>query len=210
MVAVRTKSNTKARLLEAAVYTIRAKGYSGTTVDDLCHAAGVTKGGFFHYFTSKEEIAVAAADQFSLMADHLFTTAPYTNLVDPVERLLAYLDYRKAILLGELPEYTCLLGTMVQESYQTHPVIRDACEKHLDLHVAMLERDILEAMASRGIRGEWTAESLGVYMQAVIQGAFIFAKAKGGPDAAADCLDHLRRYLEFLFTSKPTETKPNS
>jgi TetR/AcrR family transcriptional repressor of nem operon len=39
-------------------------------------------------------------------------------------------------------------------------------------------------------------------MQAVIQGAFILAKAKNGPAVAADCLDHLRRYLEALFASK--------
>ena len=46
----------------------------------------------------------------------------------------------------------------------------------------------------------WTEESLALYMQAVIQGAFILAKAEGGPEVvAAACLDHLRRYLEMLF-----------
>jgi TetR/AcrR family transcriptional regulator, transcriptional repressor for nem operon len=36
----------------------------------------------------------------------------------------------------------------------------------------------------------------------VIQGAFILAKAKGGPDAAIDCLGHLRRYIELLFAKR--------
>ena len=32
------------------------------------------------------------------------------------------------ILRGEIPEFTCLLGTMVQEAYDTHPDIRAACD----------------------------------------------------------------------------------
>ena len=41
-------------------------------------------------------------------------------------------------------------------------------------------------------------ESAALYSQAVLQGAFILAKAKHGPKVAADCLDHLRRYFETL------------
>jgi TetR/AcrR family transcriptional repressor of nem operon len=63
----------------------------------------------------------------------------------------------------------------------------------------MIEADIAEAMREYGLDPEWTAESLALYTQAVIQGAFILAKAKNGSTVAADCLDHLRRYLEMLF-----------
>jgi len=47
--------------------------------------------------------------------------------------------------------------------------------------------------------GEWTAESLALYIQAVIQGGFILAKATGSAAVAAQSLDHLRRYLEQTF-----------
>jgi len=47
------------------------------------------------------------------------------------------------------------------------------------------------------------------YVAAVIQGAFILAKAQHGASVAAECLDHLRRYLELLFNrSKPREQSP--
>lgn len=193
---------TKTKLLDAAVSVIRAKGYSATTVDDICQAAGVTKGAFFHHFPSKEELALSAAGYFASMADALFSTAPYRQLADPVERLLGYVDFRKTILQGELPEYTCPLGTMVQEVYETHPAIRQACDVCMSEHAAMVEADIAEAMRSTGIEGEWSAESLALYMQGVIQGAFVLAKAKNGPEVAADCLDHLYRYLEMLFAKR--------
>jgi len=178
---------------------IRTKGYSATTIDDICQRAGVTKGAFFHHFASKEQLALSAAGYFSSMADAVFSSAPYRELADPVDRLLGYVDFRKAILQGELPEFTCLLGTMVQETYETHPAIRLACDTCISEHAAMIEADIAEAMREYGLDPEWTAESLALYTQAVIQGAFILAKAKNGSTVAADCLDHLRRYLEMLF-----------
>jgi TetR/AcrR family transcriptional regulator, transcriptional repressor for nem operon len=189
----------KTKLLATAMDVIRAQGYSATTVDDICQTAGVTKGAFFHHFESKEALAVSAAEYFSSLADRLFSTAAYRRLADPVERLLGYVEFRKALLRGELPEFTCLLGTMVQEAYLTHPAIREACEKYLAEHVAMLELDIAEALRTYGGDGQWSAESLATYMQALIQGAFILAKAQKGPAVAAGCLDHLRRYIQLLF-----------
>jgi TetR/AcrR family transcriptional repressor of nem operon len=53
--------------------------------------------------------------------------------------------------------------------------------------------------------GEWSAASLALHTQAVLQGAFILAKAKGGAAVAADSVDHLRRYLKLLFTSTPDQ-----
>jgi TetR/AcrR family transcriptional repressor of nem operon len=189
----------KAKLLDAALLVIRAKGYSATTVDDVCRTAGLTKGSFFHHFESKEDLALAAAAHFSSMADGLFASAPYRTLPDPVDRLLGYVDFRKRILVGELPQFTCLLGTMVQEAYDTHPSIRAACDAGISDHAASLESDIAEAMAKSGIDTKWSAASLALYIQAVIQGAFILAKAKHGPQVARDCLEHLRRYLQMLF-----------
>ena len=194
--------DTKTRLLDAALLVIRTKGYSATTVDDLCRAAAVTKGAFFHYFKSKEELAVAAAGHFGAMAEGLFAQAPYRALPDPLSRLLAYVDFRRSILQGTLPEFTCLLGTLVQEAYETSPAIAAACDWEISAHAATLEADIAELMQTQGTMAAWTASSLALHTQAVIQGAFILAKAKHGPKVAADSLLHLRQYLELLFSKK--------
>jgi TetR/AcrR family transcriptional regulator, transcriptional repressor for nem operon len=207
-VSIARPISAREKLLDAALLVIRSKGYSAATVDDLCHAAGVTKGAFFHHFESKQQLAVAAAGHFASRADRLFASAPYRQLPDPVDRLLAYVDFRRAMLRGELPEFTCLLGTMVQEVYETNPSIREACETHISEHAGTLAADISLAIEQRGLKAEWTAESLGLYMQAVIQGAFVLAKAKHGPEVAGACLEHLRRYLETLFNHPEVKEKP--
>ena len=130
-----------------------------------------------------------------------------SNAADPLDRLLAYVDFRKAILQGELPDFTCFAGTTVQEVYETHPSIRDACGRCITEHAATLEPDIAEAIRKYSLHADWTPMSLALYTQAVIQGAFILAKAQDGAGVAADCLDHLRRYLEMLFTQPRTKEK---
>jgi TetR/AcrR family transcriptional regulator, transcriptional repressor for nem operon len=196
------RHESKTRFLQAALQVIRAKGYTATTIDEVCETARLTKGSFFHHFDSKEELALAAADYWTEGAGALFASSSYHARTDALERLLAYVDFRKALLTGELTDFTCLAGTMVQEVYQTHPAIREACHRSMCGHAETLEPDIAEAMRKYGVTGEWTARSLALYTQAVLQGSFILAKAKGGPAVAEECLDHLRRYIEMLFQQK--------
>jgi TetR/AcrR family transcriptional repressor of nem operon len=195
----------RTKLLDAAMAVIRGKGFAATSVDELCQAAGVTKGAFFHHFRSKEELGVAAAAHFGEMAAGLFAAAPYQRLDDPLERLLGYVDFRREILEGELPEYTCLLGTMVQEAYATHPAIRAACEREIVGHALTLEADIAALLARQGMT-DVSAAGLALHIQGVLQGAFILAKATGDAQVAADSLGHLRRYLTLLFETE-TETQ---
>jgi TetR/AcrR family transcriptional repressor of nem operon len=199
MLLADTQHESKTKFLEAALRVIRSKGYTATRIEDVCEAAGLTKGSFFHHFKSKEDLALAAAEYWGRTTAGFFSAAPYRELPDPLDRLLAYVDFRRAMLQGELPEFTCLVGTLVQETYDTHPAIRDACDKSISEHAATLEADFADAIRMYGIDPELNPSSLALYTQAVIQGSFILAKAKGGPDVAAACLEHLHRYLELLF-----------
>jgi TetR/AcrR family transcriptional repressor of nem operon len=200
---VQPHHDSKNRLLNAAQHVIRAKGYAAATVDDICHQAGVTKGSFFHHFKSKDDLALSAAAHWGAMTEAFFASAPYHNAADPLHRLLGYVDFRVEILRGELPDYTCLMGTLVQETYATHPDIRAACERVLSSHIAILSRDIEAAKRLYAPDADWSAQSVGLFIQSVLQGAFIFAKARQGPETARESLVHLRRYLTMLLNQKP-------
>ncbi|MEQ8659479.1 MAG: TetR/AcrR family transcriptional regulator, partial [Gammaproteobacteria bacterium] len=178
------RGDARTRLLEAARDVIRAKGFNATTVSELCAVAGVTSGAFFHHFESKEALGTAAAEYWAETTGEFFRCAPYHAHRDPLDRLLAYIDFRKAIIDGDPARFTCLVGTMAQEVYATSPAIRAACAASILGHAATLEADIAAAMAARDIVADWTPASLARHTQAVLQGAFILAKASGDPDLA--------------------------
>ena len=203
MARTHNSTETRTRLLAAATDVIRAKGYPATTVDDICAAARLTKGSFFHHFDSKEALGIAAIEQFGAMADALFGGAPYQADPDPRARLLGYVDLRIAMLQGEIPQYTCLIGTTVQDVYATHPALRAACDRILSAHVAALTRDLAAAKNMYATTASWTPESVGYFMQCVLQGGFIFAKAQQSPAVAAASLGHLRNYLVTLLGRPP-------
>jgi TetR/AcrR family transcriptional regulator, transcriptional repressor for nem operon len=196
------KISAKDKLFEAAFSLIRQKGYSATTVDELCTFAGVTKGSFFHYFVSKEDLAVQSADHWSFVTGKFFESAPYQNLSDPLDRLLGYIDFRREILLGKIPEFTCLVGTMLQEVYTEHPKIKKACQESIFEHADHIEKEIREALKLYKPLKKITAKSLALHTQAVIQGGFILAKASGSSALAAESLDHLKNYIQLLFNQQ--------
>lgn len=193
------RGDARTRLLEAARDVIRTRGFAATTVDDLCKAAGVTKGAFFHHFENKEALGAAAAVYWTETTSAFFASAPYHDHSDPFDRLIGYIEFRKDIIEGDLAEFTCLVGTMTQEVYGSHPAIRDACAASIFGHAATLVPDIEAAMTARGISVDWTPASLAAHTQAVLQGAFILAKATGNTEIAKDSVDHLKRYVELLF-----------
>jgi TetR/AcrR family transcriptional regulator, transcriptional repressor for nem operon len=199
MIMAQPPHESKTKLLDAALNVVRAKGYTATRIEDICAEAGLTKGSFFHHFTSKEDLVLAAVAHWGARTTAFFADAPYHDRPDPLGRLIAYVEFRKAIMTGELPEFTCLLGTIIQETYVTHTEINAACERILTAHARTLEADIREAMRQHQVRGDWSAETLALHIQAVIQGGFILAKAQGNAAVAVESLDHLRRYLEQTF-----------
>lgn len=190
---------TRVRVLDAAVAIIRRQGLAATSVDELCAAAGVTKGAFFHHFTSKEALAVSAAEYWSDTTGALFTAASYHQLPDPLDRILGYLDLRASLIIGSPAEFTCLAGTMVQEAFASSPAVRAACEASIFGHAATLEADFAAAIDQYLVHDEVTAAGLAQHTQVVLQGAFILSKASNDPAIVTESVRHLRRYLESLF-----------
>ena len=204
------KPDARAKLLDAAVAIIRAQGFSATSVDDLCRAAGVTKGAFFHHFASKDDLAIAAARHWSETTGAMFAAAAYHDELTPLERVLAYVDLRAALIDGPPEAFSCLAGTLVQETFATKPAVRDACGASICGHARTLVDDIAAAMRASGRAFEFDAESVAFHTQAVLQGGFILAKAANDPQVARDSVAHLRRYLHAILSrpNAPAQERP--
>ncbi|MFC0587876.1 TetR/AcrR family transcriptional regulator [Novosphingobium aquiterrae] len=200
--------NARGQILEAAVKLVRMHGFAATSVDQLCKAAGVTKGAFFHHFASKEALGVALADYWSTSTGGFFAEAPYHHHERAIDRVLGYIDLRSTLLSGPPEAFSCVAGTMLQESFHDSDAIRRACEASIMTNARALEADIARALTDVGLP-EQQAPGLARHVQTVLQGAFILAKTQDPAAAAAlarEAIGHLRHYFELLFGETHKET----
>jgi TetR/AcrR family transcriptional regulator, transcriptional repressor for nem operon len=192
------RGEARARLIAAARDLVRHKGFAATSVDDVCAAAGVTKGAFFHHFPSKEALGVALVDDWTATTGAMFAAHPYHTLPDPLDRVFGYLDVRRQILDQPIPEFSCVAGTTVQEVHESSPPIRDAAAKSVRSGVEHVRAHLAEALVAHPVPGV-TAEGLARQFQIAVQGGIILAKALDDPTPAREAFDHLERYLRLLF-----------
>lgn len=82
-------------IISAAVDEFVEKGYSGTSMNSIAVRAGLSKGGLYHHFNSKDEILLAANDEFmrpifALMEKARKNSNPVTGLKLFIERYLKH------------------------------------------------------------------------------------------------------------------------
>jgi TetR/AcrR family transcriptional repressor of nem operon len=192
------RGEARSRLIEAARRLVRHRGFAATSVDELCAAAGVTKGAFFHHFPSKEALGVALIDDWTQTTGVMFASHPYNFLPDPLDRVFGYLDLRREILAQPIPDFSCVAGTSVQEAFESSPPIRTAAERSIRSGFGHVLPHLEQALAANPVPGV-TAESLAQQFQIATQGGIILAKALNDPAPAREAFDHLERYLRLLF-----------
>ncbi len=81
------ESDTRERLIRAAMNLFHARGYNAVGVNEICEAANVKKGSLYHFFAGKRDLALAAIDaQWEFFRDELLEPAFATDL-PPLERI---------------------------------------------------------------------------------------------------------------------------
>jgi TetR/AcrR family transcriptional repressor of nem operon len=191
---------TKRKLVDAGVTLMRARGFNATSVDEICSAAGVTKGGFFHYFKSKEELARTALERFREGKAQDFAAAPFRKLADPLDRIFGRLDFVKASTGGKSGlTKGCLIGVFAQELSFTNPELRRASREAFLRTADDLEKDLAEAKALHAPGADFDPKKLSLFYVSIIQGGLMMAKAAESNDVMMDNLEQFRAHLQNLF-----------
>jgi TetR/AcrR family transcriptional repressor of nem operon len=197
--------DTRRNLVDAGVKLMRLQGFNATTVDDICEEAGVTKGGFFHYFKSKDDVAKAAALRFQDGKAQAFRDAPFRQLGDPLDRVFGRLDFTKESIGGHKRlTKGCLIGMFAQEMSSTNAELRKVCRAAFSQIARDFEADLAEAKAMYAPNAGFEPGKLAQLYVSVVQGSLIMAKASGSNEVFYENIEQLRRHLKELFGASRT------
>ena len=189
---------TKERLLDAAEELMVAKGFAATTVDDICEAAELTKGSFFHYFESKDELGKAVLERYCQRSAQRQQDS-CAKEPDPLKRVYSVVDFLiNQAKTCESPR-GCLLGTFAQELSDTHPEIRKVCARAFGAWVEALAKDLEDAKARYAPTAPFDSKSLAEHFITVLEGAQILSKTQQDTQVIEKSLTHFKHYLKAIF-----------
>ena len=189
---------TREKLLETAQHLMLAKGYTATSVEEICETANLTKGSFFHYFASKEDLGKAVLDRYVLSMFQLARNAPFSKKSDPLQRLYGYIDFMIEVSKDPARRGGCLLGNFAQVLTDTHPEIRTQCAAHFSMWADMLKQELDAAKAVHKVKG-LDAGTLSDHFIALFEGSLMLAKTRQDLDVISKNLEHFKRYLKSIF-----------
>jgi TetR/AcrR family transcriptional repressor of nem operon len=203
--------DTKRKLVDASVGLMRKQGFHATTVDDICSAAGVTKGGFFHYFKSKEEVAKATVEWFGESKAREFREASFRKLTDPLDRVFGRLDYAKTSVGGaNSVTKGCPIGMLAQELSFTHPELRDVCQDYFSRLAADLTEDLAEAKALHTPAVDFNPKDVAMLYVSMLQGSMMLAKTAETNTVLMENVEQFRSYLFCLFGRQSKHLKKST
>jgi len=184
---------TRKKLLLTATDLIRRKGFVATRIDDVCEIAGVTKGAFFHHFKTKEDLAEGCLAAWAqALADRL-KKAPFQKAGTPRKRALGAMDFFIRLLDDPNTVKSCPVGTTIQETSETHPLLREAAQQCFTRLKDFFKAVLDEACEARKPRVD-TASLADLWISAM-QGSLILYKASGDPSVIRKTLQHTKQYI---------------
>jgi TetR/AcrR family transcriptional regulator, transcriptional repressor for nem operon len=189
------------RLVDAACELMLRDGFAGTGVAEICAAAGVTKGSFFHYFESKDAIGAAALMRFGAELWGAFAAAPFLVDPDPLRRVEGYIDFTIEVCRSSVLRRGCLVGVLAQELATTEQSVREQCNSIFGGWADSFADHLAAAKAACAPDASWDPRSLATYFVVVVEGALLLAKTSANPRLVEAQLEHFRVYVRSLLGS---------
>ncbi|WP_457582625.1 TetR/AcrR family transcriptional regulator [Ensifer canadensis] len=205
---MRKGEETRAKILDAAEVSVLAKGFGGTSIDELIAETGITKSGFFYHFRDKNELAKALLERYvendERIYDEIFSRA--RELADdPLQAFLLGLKLLSE-LLSDLPNGHpgCLVAVIC-----SHERAFDRDIQEINRQAALMWRRRFGAMFHDIMRVYRPREPLDVdqladMVSTVVEGGIILSKALKEPKSLPEQLLVFRTFVRLLFQPAAT------
>ncbi len=180
-------------LIDIGTDIIAEQGFNATGINAVLSRAGVPKGSFYHYFSSKEDFGLAVIDAFAEAHDRRLADVFEDVGISPLERLRRFLALGKADMASCDHSRGCLIGNLGQELSARNEVFRARLDGVLSAWERRLVDCLEQAQADGQVPADLDPSALAAFIMAGWEGAILRAKTVKSP-APMECFE------EILFT----------
>jgi TetR/AcrR family transcriptional regulator, transcriptional repressor for nem operon len=184
-------------IIEKTAPVFNAKGYSGTSINDLMNATGLTKGSIYGNFENKDEVALAAFD-YNFQRVVIYIKSQMDTRDSIIDKLLVYPEtYRNFLKLPFLSS-GCPIANTSTEADDTHPKLKEKAAAALHLWRSSVERYLKTGIENNEIKSETNIHEVVSVLAAIIQGASLHAKVSGKINYLNASMNFLERMIKEL------------
>jgi len=184
--ATKSKEVTHERIVETAARAIRRSGYNGTSVADIMKEAGLTHGGFYAHFSSREAMLAEAADRAGAesvaMSTRVAATAPPEQALQALVRAYLSKEHVKSVEMG------CPIAALGSEMPRQAPEVRRAATRRIKEMIDVVARQLPDW-------GKPTAHEHALVTVATSVGALLLARAVDDPKLSDAFLEATVKHL---------------
>ncbi|WP_309640980.1 TetR/AcrR family transcriptional regulator [Flavobacterium sp.] len=185
---------TKQFIIEKTAPIFNAKGYCGTSINDLMVATGLTKGSIYGNFESKDDVALEAFD-YNFQKVILYIKSQMDQRPAIVDKLLVYPEtYRNYSQLSFL-SLGCPITNTATEADDTHPKLKTKANNAMLFWRNSLEKQLKIGIETGEIKPDVNVDEFIGVLIALIQGSLLQCKLTGKTNTLNTTMEYLERII---------------
>lgn len=188
---------TRQFIIEKTAPIFNVKGYSGTSVNDMMSATGLTKGSIYGNFKNKDEVALAAFD-FNLKKMFTAVQGEMDLRKTAKEKLLVYVSVYENFLKYPFPEGGCPILNTSTEADDTHPLLRQKAADAIHSWKNKLAALIIKGIEEKELSNELVAEDVAITLIALIEGGIMIGKVTGKLQYRSAIMKAVKKMIDDL------------
>ena len=185
---------TREKIIQQAAPLFNQRGFAGSSLADLMRLTGLTKGGIYNHFDSKDEIALEAFDYLVGIVRQRYRSVLRQHR-GAVQRLEAMLDLYRSFLSDASLQGGCPLLNTAVDSDDAHPVLKRRAQQAMDEWRVFIVKVLEKGVQRQEVRAEIDADAIATLIIATLEGAIMMSKLYNDPIHLYRGVNHLQAVL---------------
>jgi len=189
-------SETRERIVMAAMELFWEKGYGSTSISDILKKAGANSGSLYHFFPAKQDVLTAVLDAYVNGIRPMLLDPAWEGVDDPMEKVFVLLGRYRQFLIDTDYFYGCPIGSLALEIHEPDPAVRERLVANFSAWTGAVEECL--AAASARLPADTDLKALAQFVLTAMEGGVMQARTHRSLEPFDASVSQLRNYFDYL------------